>query len=186
MCKVFQDRGHANRNTHYILILGRKYEEFFVVLLSFLHNTIYSRDYIHSVVTLCKEIHVRLTINRLLIFKTFLQQNYCEKINQDNDQYSRSPIKRPLSCTKIISICLIATFRPNQSDAVMKWIMPDRALRSSTERIAGSGYEIESFCACLAVLPISSEIVFSDLLLCAGRLKKKIEGVKLLGLREFG
>ena len=42
MCKVFQDGGHANRNRHYILILGRKYEEFFVVLLSFLHNAIYS------------------------------------------------------------------------------------------------------------------------------------------------
>ena len=101
MCKVFQDGEHANRNTHYILILGRKYEEFFVVLLSFLHNAIYSINYIHSVVTLFKEIHVRLTINRLLTFKTFLQQNYCENINQNNDQYSRSPIKRPLSCTII-------------------------------------------------------------------------------------
>ena len=30
---------------------------------------------------------------------------------------------------------------------------------------------------------IGSEIVFSDLLLCAGRLKKKIESVKLLGLK---
>ena len=28
--------------------------------------------------------------------------------------------------------------------------------------------------------------MFSDLLLCVGRFKKKIEGVKLLGLREFG
>ena len=28
--------------------------------------------------------------------------------------------------------------------------------------------------------------MFSDLLLCADRFKKKIEGVKLLGLREFG
>ena len=105
MCKVFQDGGHANRNTHYILILRRKYEEFFVVLLSFLHNAIYSINYLHSVVTLFKEIHVRLTINILLTFKTFLQQNYCENINQNNDQYSRSPIKRPLSCTIIISIC---------------------------------------------------------------------------------
>ena len=105
MCKVFQDGGHANRNSHYILILGRKYEEYFVVLLSFLHNAIYSINYIHSVVTLFKEIHVRLTINRLLTFKTFLQQNYCENINQNNDQYSRSPMKRPLSCTIIISIC---------------------------------------------------------------------------------
>ena len=43
---VFQDGGHANRNTHYILILGREYEEFFVVLLSFLHNAIYSINYI--------------------------------------------------------------------------------------------------------------------------------------------
>ena len=93
------------RTEHYILILGRKYEEFFVVLLSFFHNTIYSINYIHSVVTLCKEIHVRLTINRLLTFKTFLQQSYCKNINQNNDQYSRSPIKRPLSCTIIISIC---------------------------------------------------------------------------------
>ena len=59
-----------------ILILGRKYEEFFVVLLSFLHNVIYSVNCIHSVVTLFKEIFVRLTINRLLTFKTFLQQNY--------------------------------------------------------------------------------------------------------------
>ena len=125
MCKVFQDGGYANRNAHYILILGRKYEEFFVVLLSFLHNAIYSINYIHSVVTLFKEIHVRLTINRLLTFKTFLQQNYCENINQNNDQYSRSPIKRPLSCTIIISICYIATFRPNQSDAIMRWIMPE-------------------------------------------------------------
>ena len=33
---------------------------------------------------------------------------------------------------------------------------------------------------------ISSEIVFSDLRLCAGRFKKKIEGVKLPGLRVFG
>ena len=87
------------------LILGRKYEEFFVVLLSFLHNAIYSINSIHSVVTLFKEIHVRLTINRLLTFKTFLQQNYCENINQTNDQYSRSPINRTLSCTIIISIC---------------------------------------------------------------------------------
>ena len=70
MCTVFQDRGHANRNTHHILILGRKYEEFFVVLLSFVHNAIYSINYIHSVVTLFNEIHVRLTINRLLTFKT--------------------------------------------------------------------------------------------------------------------
>ena len=98
MCKVFQDGGRANRNTHRILILGRKYEEFFVVLLSFLHNAIYSINYIHSVVTLFKEIHVRLTINKLLTFKTFLQQNYCENVNQNNDQYSRSLIKRPLSC----------------------------------------------------------------------------------------
>ena len=105
MCKVFQDGGHANRNRHYILILWRKYEEFFVVLLSFLPNAIYFINYIHSVVTLFKEIHVQLTINRLLTFKTFLQQNYCENINQNNDQYSRSPIKRPLSCTIIISIC---------------------------------------------------------------------------------
>ena len=30
---------------------------------------------------------------------------------------------------------------------------------------------------------ISSEIVFSDLLLCAGRLKKKIEDVKVIGLK---
>ena len=37
ICKVFQDGGHANSNRHYILILGRKYEKFFVVLLSFLH-----------------------------------------------------------------------------------------------------------------------------------------------------
>ena len=35
MCKVFQDGGHANRNRHYILILERKCEECFVVLLSF-------------------------------------------------------------------------------------------------------------------------------------------------------
>ena len=105
MCKVFQDGGRANRNTHYILILGRKYEEFFVVLLSFLHNAIYSINYIHSVVTLFKEIYVRLTINRLLTFKTFLLQSYCENINQNNDQYSHSHIKRPLSCTIIISIC---------------------------------------------------------------------------------
>ena len=124
-CKVFPDGGHANRNTHYILILGRKYEEFFVVLLSFLHNAIYSINYIHSVVTLFKEIHVRLTINRPLTFKTFLQQNYCENINQNNDQYSRRPIKRPLSCTIIVSICQIATFRRNQSDAIMRWIMPE-------------------------------------------------------------
>ena len=106
MCKVFQDGGHANRNTHYILILGRKYEVFFVVLLSFLHNAIYSVNYIHSVVILFREIHVRLTINRLLTFKTFLQQNYCENINQNNDHYSRSPIKRPLSCTIIVFFLL--------------------------------------------------------------------------------
>ena len=95
MCKVFQDGGHANRNTHYILILGRTYEEFFVVLLSFLHNTIYSINYIHSVVTLFKDIciHVRLTINRLLTFKTFLQQSYCKNINQNTDQYSRKSYK---------------------------------------------------------------------------------------------
>ena len=117
MCKVFQDGGHANRNRHYILILGRKYEEYFVVFLSFLHNAIYSIKYIHSVGTLFKEIHVRLTINRLLTFKTILQQNYCENINQNNDQYSRSPIKRPLSCTIIISIY--------QSNAIMRWIMPE-------------------------------------------------------------
>ena len=55
MCKVFQDGGHANRNTHYIFISGRKYEEFFVVLLSFLHNAIYSINYIYSVVTLFKK-----------------------------------------------------------------------------------------------------------------------------------
>ena len=42
ICKVFQDGGHANRNRHYILILGRKYENFFVVLLSFLRDAIYS------------------------------------------------------------------------------------------------------------------------------------------------
>ena len=105
MCKVCQDGGRANRNTHHILILGRKYDEFFVVLLSFVYNAIYCMNYIHSVVTLFKEIHVRLTINRLLTFKTFLQQNYCENINQNNDQYSRSHIKRALSCTIIISIC---------------------------------------------------------------------------------
>ena len=105
MCKVFQDGGHATRNRHYILTLGKKYEEFFVVLLSFLHNATYSINYIHSVGILFKEIYVRLTINRLLTFKTFLQQNYCENINQNNDQYSRSPIKPPLSCTIIISIC---------------------------------------------------------------------------------
>ena len=58
MCAVFQDGEHANRNRHYILILGRKYEEYFVVLLSFLHNAIYSIKYIHSVGTLFKEIHV--------------------------------------------------------------------------------------------------------------------------------
>ena len=40
-------------------------KNFFVVLLSLLHNAIYSINYIHSVVTLFKEIHVRLTINRL-------------------------------------------------------------------------------------------------------------------------
>ena len=104
MRKVFQDGGHANRNTHYILIWEENMKNV-VVLLSFLHNAIYSINYIHSVVTLFKEIHVRLTINRLLTLKTFLQQNYCENINQNNDQYSRSPIKRPLSCTIIISIC---------------------------------------------------------------------------------
>ena len=65
----------------------RKYEEFFVVLLSFLHNAIYSINYIHSVVTLLKEILVRLTINRLLTFKTFLQSNYCKNINKNNNQY---------------------------------------------------------------------------------------------------
>ena len=32
MCKVFQDGGHAIRNRHYILTLGRKYEKFFVFL----------------------------------------------------------------------------------------------------------------------------------------------------------
>ena len=73
MCKVFRDGGHANRNRHYILILGRKYEDFFVVPLSFLHNAIYDINYIHSVVTLFKEILVRLTTNRLLLFKIFLQ-----------------------------------------------------------------------------------------------------------------
>ena len=97
--KMEDMRTEIHTITHYILILGRKYEEFFVVLLSFLHNAIYFINYIHSVVTLFKEIFVRLTINRLLTFKTFLQQNYCENIN------SRSPIKRPLSCTIIISIC---------------------------------------------------------------------------------
>ena len=61
-------------------------KNFFVVLLSFLQNAIYFINYIHSVVTLFKEIFVRLTINRLLTFKTFLQQNYCENINQNNDQ----------------------------------------------------------------------------------------------------
>ena len=35
MCKVFQDGRHANRNTHYILILGRKYEEIFCCSLVF-------------------------------------------------------------------------------------------------------------------------------------------------------
>ena len=79
MCKVFQDGGHANRNTHHILNLGRKYEEFFVVLLSFLQNAIYSINYIHSVVTLFKEIHVRLAINKLLTFKTFLQTKLLRK-----------------------------------------------------------------------------------------------------------
>ena len=59
-----------------ILMLWRKYEEFFVVL--FLHNAIHSINYIHSVVTLFKEILARPTIKRLLLFKTFLQQNYCE------------------------------------------------------------------------------------------------------------
>ena len=128
MCKVFQDGGHANRNRHYILILGRKYEEFFVVLLSFLHNVIYSINCIHSVVTLFKEIFVRLTINRLLTFKTFLQQNYCENINQNNTQYSRSPIKRPLSCAIIIKHlldCYIPSYFKDQSDAIMRWIMPE-------------------------------------------------------------
>ena len=105
-CATFFKMEDMRTDIHTIfLILGRKYEEFFVVLLSFLHNAIYSINYIHSAVTLFKEIHVRLTINRLLTFKTFLQQNYCENINQNNNQYSRSPIKRPLSCTIIISIC---------------------------------------------------------------------------------
>ena len=52
-----------NRNTHYILILGRKYEEFFVVLLSFLHNAIYSINSIHSVVTLFKGTFTRYDLS---------------------------------------------------------------------------------------------------------------------------
>ena len=45
MCRVFQDGGHAKINRHYIFILQRKYEEFFVVVLCFLHNVIYSINY---------------------------------------------------------------------------------------------------------------------------------------------
>ena len=54
--------------------------------------------------------------------------NCCENVNQNNNQYSRSPIKRPLSCEIIIEHllhCNIPSYFKDQSHAIMRWIMPE-------------------------------------------------------------
>ena len=84
MCRVFQDGGHANRNRDYILFLGRKYEEFFVVLLSFLYNAIYSINYIralssHTVLRNPCPTHYKQTIEIQNIFAIKLLRKYKPK-----------------------------------------------------------------------------------------------------------